>query len=116
MSTPSERNLLLHILPLLVAGIAAIMIILAPFWAAEWYRTPFLGMLLEPNNVVSQIASPGWSARSNGVIFADQLQTLNGQPINDAGALMTFLQQNGTQPVQASFVRRAGGTFSLIIT
>jgi len=116
MSTPSERNLLLHVLPLLMAGIAVIMIILAPFWAAEWYRTPFLGMLLEPNNVVSQIATPGWPARSNGVIFADQLQTLNGEPIKDAGALMTFLQQNGAQSVQASFARRAGGTFELTIT
>jgi len=115
-TTSSERNLLLHILPLLVAGIAILLIILAPFWAAEWYRTPFLGMLLEPNNVVSQIASPGWPARSNGVIFADQLITLNGEPIKDADTLMRFLQQNGTRPVQASFARRAGGTFNLIIT
>ena len=103
MSAPSERNWLNHALPLLVAGIAVLMLILTPFWAAEWYRTPFLGALIEPNNVVSQIASPGWPARSNGVIFADRLLTLNGQPINDASALMTFLQQNGTQPVQASF-------------
>ena len=116
MSSPSERNRFNHILPLLVAGIAVLMLVLSPFWAAEWYRTPFLGMLLEPNNVVSQIASPGWPARSNGVIFADQLLTLNGQPINDASSLMKFLQQNGTQPVQASFARRAGGTFNLIIT
>ncbi len=50
------------------------------------------------------------------MIFADQLLTLNGQPINDASALMKFLQQNGTQPVQASFARRAGGTFELTIT
>ena len=92
------------------------MLVLSPFWAAEWYRTPFLGMLLEPNNVVSQLNSAGWPARSNGVIFADRLLTLNGQPINDASALMTFLQDNGTQPVQASFVRRAGGTVELTIT
>jgi len=116
MSSPFKRNWLNHALPLLVAGIAVLMLILTPFWAAEWYRTPFLGMLLEPNNVVSQITSPGWPARSNGVIFADRLLTLNGQPIRDASALMTFLQQNGTQPVQASFTRRAGGTFKLTIT
>ena len=91
------------------------MLVLSPFWAAEWFRTPFLGMLLEPNNVVSQLSSPGWPARSNGVLFADRLLTLNGQPIKDAAALMTFLQQNGTQPVQASFARRAGGNFGLTI-
>ncbi|HVN14332.1 MAG TPA: adenylate/guanylate cyclase domain-containing protein, partial [Anaerolineales bacterium] len=111
-----ERNLFLHLLPLLIAGIAASLIILAPFWAADWYRTPFLGMLLEPNNVVSQITSPGWPARSTGVIFADRLLALDGRPINDASALMKFLQQNGMQPVQASFARRAGGTFELTIT
>jgi len=98
-----------------MAGIAVLMLVLSPFWAAEWFRTPFLGMLLEPNNVVSQLSSPGWPARSNGVLFADRLLTLNGQPIKDAAALMTFLQQNGTQPVQASFARRAGGNFGLTI-
>jgi len=36
-------------------------------------------MLLEPNNGVSQIASPGWPARSHGVIFADRVLALNGQ-------------------------------------
>ncbi len=116
MSSPSKRNWFNHALPLLTAGIAVLMLILTPFWAAEWYRTPFLGMLIEPNNVVSQIASAGWPACSNGVIFADRLLTLNGQPIGAASSLMTFLQQNGTQPIQASFARRAGGTFELTIT
>ncbi len=116
MSSPSERNWLNHVLPLLVAGIAVLMLILTPFWAADWYRTPFLGMMLEPNNVVSQLSAAGWPARNNGVIFADRLLALNGQPMRDASALMTFLQQNGTQPVQASFARRAGGTFELTIT
>ena len=109
MSSPSERSWFNHILPLCAAGIAVLMLVLSPFWAAEWYRTPFLGMLLEPNNVVSQLSSPGWPARSNGVIFADRLLTLDEQPINNASELMTFLQNNGTQPVQASFARRAGG-------
>ncbi len=116
MSSPSERSWFNHVLPLCAAGIAVLMLVLSPFWAAEWYRTPFLGMLLEPNNVVSQLSSPGWPARSNGVIFADRLLTLDEQPINNASELMTFLQNNGTQPVQASFARRAGGIFNLTIT
>ena len=116
MSAPSERNWLHHALPLLVAGIAVLMLILTPFWAAEWYHTPFLGMVLEPDNVVSQLSSAGWPARSNGVIFADRLLALNGQPVANGSALMTFVQQNGIQPVQASFARRAGGTVELEIT
>ena len=116
MNTPNELKWLNHVPPLLMAAVALLMLILAPFWAAEWYRTPFLGMLIEPNNVVSQLSSPGWPARSNGVIFADRLLTLNDQPIPDASALTHFLQQNGTQPVTASFARRAGGTVELTIT
>jgi PAS domain S-box-containing protein len=100
----------------LLAGAAVLLIILAPFWAADWYRTPFLGMLVEPNNVVSQLSSPGWPARSNGVIFADRLLALNDQPIPDASSMIQFLQKNGTAPVKASFARRAGGTFDLTIT
>jgi PAS domain S-box-containing protein len=117
MNTLNELKVkwLNHVPPLLLAGVALLMLVLAPFWAAEWYRTPFLGMLIEPNNIVSQLSSPGWPARSNGVIFADRLLALNDQPIPNASAYMDFLQQNGTKPVLASFTRRAGGAFQLTI-
>jgi len=92
------------------------MLVLTPFWAVRWYRTPFLGMLLEPNNVVSQIKEPTWPARNNGVVFADRLLALNGQPISGADTIINFMQQNGTKPVQLIFSHRAGGTFELTLT
>jgi PAS domain S-box-containing protein len=116
MQTPPPNNLRVHILSLLLAGIAVLMLAATPFWAAGWYQTPFLGMVLEPNNVVSQINGPGWPARNNGVIFADRLLALNGRPMPDADSVNSFLRQNGIQPVSASFSRRAGGTFELTLT
>ncbi|MBI3739699.1 MAG: hypothetical protein HY258_11680, partial [Chloroflexi bacterium] len=77
MQTPIARKLFPHLLALVIAGIALVMLVLTPFWAVEWYRTPFLGMVLEPNNVVSQLNGADWPARNNGVIFADRLLALN---------------------------------------
>jgi PAS domain S-box-containing protein len=105
-----------HFLTLLVAGIALFVLVVTPFWAAQWYRTPFLGMVLEPNNVVSQLSGSSWPARNQGVVFADQLLALDGQPISGMDTLLKFMGQNGTKPVQASFSHRAGGTIELTIT
>ena len=111
----NEDHWFIHILTLLLAGTAVFMLALTPFWAAKWYRTPFLGMLQEPNNVVSQIKESSWPARNQGVAFGDRLLALNGQPISGADMAIKFMQQNGTKPVQALFSNRAGGTFELTI-
>jgi adenylate cyclase len=116
MQIPTPDNRFTHIVSLLLAGIAVLMLVLTPFWAVQWYRTPFLGMVLEPNNVVSQIKEPTWPARNNGVVFADRLLALNGQPISGSDTIINFMQQNGTKPVRVSFSHRAGGTFELTIT
>ncbi len=116
MQTPPERNWLLHAPVIFIAAVALLLLVLTPFWAARWYQTPFLGMVLEPNNVVSQLSGSNWPARNSGVIFADRLLTLNGQPLNSADAVESFLRQNGTKPVQVSVSRRSGGIFQFTIT
>jgi len=99
-----------------MTGMAFLMLGLTPFWAVEWYRTPFLGMLLEPNNVVSALQGEGWPARAHGVSFADRLLALNDQPMPGAGAVIAFLQQNGERPVKALFSRPHGELFELNLT
>ncbi len=116
MHIPLKNNWLVHIPALLMAAVALLMLVLTPFWAAQWYRTPFLGMVLEPENVVSQLNGPTWPARNQGVVFSDRLLTLNGKSIADGGALLAFMQQNGLAEVQASFAHRAGGTFEFSLT
>ncbi len=116
MQTPAARDGLHHLPALFMTGMALLMLGLTPLWAVEWYRTPFLGMLLEPNNVVSALRGEGWPARANGVDFADRLLALNDQPMPDADAVMAFLQQNGERPVKALFSRRHGEVFALYLT
>jgi len=116
MQIPSSRSWLAHLPALILAGIAVLMVVLTPFWAMVWYRTPFLGLLLEPNNVVSAINGTGWPARGSGVGFPDRLLGLNGKPVPRAADVIALLRENGTQPLQASFAHRDGTPFSLEIT
>jgi hypothetical protein len=51
-----------HLVPAAVALAALLMLVLTPFWAYQWFRQPFLGLLLEPNNIVSKINAAGWPA------------------------------------------------------
>ena len=103
--------------PILVAVSAAIiMLVLTPFWAVRWYRTPFLGMLLEPNNVVNTIDGDNWPALEQGVKFKDRLVALGGNTVSSADQVANILTQNGYRPIQASFVNAAGEQFTLEIT
>jgi PAS domain S-box-containing protein len=117
MQSPPEHNRQAHLLALITAGLAVVMALLTPFWAVTWYRTPFLGLLLEPNNVVSAIASEGWPARASGIdLDYNRLLALNGRPTPDADSLTAILQEDGTSPVRATFARRDGTEFELTIT
>jgi hypothetical protein len=55
-----RKDWTVHLLLLLCVAIAGVLLVLTPIWAFDWYRTPFPGFLLEPNNVVSQINGWWW--------------------------------------------------------
>lgn len=105
-----------HSVPLTAIVIAIAMLALTPFWAVEWMREPFLGVLLEPNNIVSQIDEAGWPARSAGAAWSDQLIALNGQPMADVDDVRAFMTANGFAPVEVSFVTQDGEQYTLAIT
>lgn len=116
MQIPTSRSWLTHLPALVLAGVAMLMVALTPVWATDWYRTPFLGLLLEPNNVVSAINGAGWPARNSGVEFGDRLLALNGRTLSSPGEMLAWLRANGGAPVQASFAHRDGSLFDLEIT
>lgn len=105
-----------HFAPLTVIGIAAAALVLTPIWAVEWAREPFIGALLEPNNIVSQIDDAGWPARNMGAAWSDQLVRLNGQPMQNVDDVSAFLETNGFKPVEAEFVKQTGSAYRLTIT
>ena len=83
------------------------MFILTPFWAWEWYHSPFTGFLIEPNNVLSQISGENWQGKQVGLQWADRLIAINGQSIQNANEMYTFLRQNEWQDLQATFYRQS---------
>jgi len=108
-----KKNWVKHIPSLVCIFIAAAMLILTPIWALEWYNTPFLGMLLEPNNIVSQIKGSNWPARANGVVWSDRLEALNGAPLANELQVEAFMRQNAFKAVDTTFRRRSGEIFTL---
>jgi len=59
-----------HVMPIFVALVALAMVVLTPVWAVRYYQQPFLGVLLEPNNIVSKITGKGWPAGQAGRCLA----------------------------------------------
>ena len=105
-----------HLPPLLAGAVAIFVLILSPFWTYQWYQVPFLGVSLEQNNVVSQINGTNWPARMQGVTFKERLVALNGQAVPDIKDVQRALTANGYQPIQATFQKPDGQTYSISIT
>ena len=105
-----------HVLPLLAAGVAIALLILTPFWAVRFARVPFLGTFIETNNVVASIGHAGWPAYDAGVQYRDHLDTLGGNPVATARDLERSMAANGFQPIEATFTRPNGSTYSVEIT
>ena len=113
-SKSSHLNWLSHILPILVMLLALAMLVLMPFAALQYYHQPFLGVLLEPNNVVSMITGKGWPMAKVGVHWPDRLVAINGTPMTDTAALNAFLRENGYTPLKADFLYDKTGTVTRV--
>jgi adenylate cyclase len=97
-----------HIFPLVTALLALAMLVLTPVWALHYYHQPFLGVLLEPNNVVSKIAGKHWPAYQAGAVWPEQLSTINGTPVSSVQQVNAFLESNDSAPVRLEFIQQSG--------
>jgi PAS domain S-box-containing protein len=111
-----RKNWTAHLLLLFCVAVAALMLCLTPIWALEWYRAPFPGFLLEPNNVVSQINGSAWPGRSEGVAWSDRLVSVDGIRVQTSLDALRLFKTNGYQPVELSFSRRHGSAYDLTVT
>ena len=116
MKKSFPKNWFSHIIPITTVVIALAMLLLTPFWAYKGYNEPFLGALIEPNNVVSQINGKGWVAREMGVEWSDRLLSINGENVEAAEERQTLLTQTGFSPVDVTFEKRNGEKFTLTLT
>ena len=105
-----------HLVPATVALAALLMLVLTPFWAYQWFRQPFPGVLLEPNNIVSKINAAGWPAVDQGAKWPYQLLRINGQPVADAAQVEAALAVNGFEPLEVFFLDEQGQAHPLEVT
>jgi PAS domain S-box-containing protein len=99
----SRLDWLSHILPWLSALFALAMLVLTPIWALGYYRQPFVGALLEPNNILSKITGRNWPVTAGGARWPDQLVAINGQPEGDAPSVNAALQANEFALLELTF-------------
>ncbi len=104
-----------HIVPLAAVLTALVVLALTPIWAYRWFQEPFLGALIEPHNVISQINGRGWPARQNGVEWSDRLIALDEQEVREVDEVRAVLRAHGFAPIEATFERRSGERFTLVI-
>jgi PAS domain S-box-containing protein len=112
-----RQNWKAHFIPLGFTALAIVMFILTPFWAREWYFTPFSGFLIEPNNILSQIGGENWPGKVQGLQWADRLLAINSQPVENSDQMYAMLSENGWQDFEATFYRRSDdSTFTVTIS
>src|SRR5205085_5510027 len=82
--------------PLAVLALVAAVMLAAPVQALRWYRTPFVGALFEPNQVVSRIPGAGWAALAAGAEWPDRLVAVDDQIVRPTDDLSASLSHIGS--------------------
>jgi signal transduction histidine kinase len=93
-SAASPSSLLTLGLVILFQLLALAMLVIAPLLAISWMRTPFIGALLEPRMMVSDIAPAGrqsWEGVQVGLVYPYQFQAINQLPVENSQALANAL-------------------------
>lgn len=97
-----------HALPLASAAIATLILILTPFWAFDWFRRPFTGMLLEPTLVVNSYQEDGWAVREAGIGTPMRLVEVEGRPVSTHAEYIRALEALPNAPVALTFASADG--------
>ena len=111
-----SNNWLHHITPLTISLIALIIVVLAPFWAINWAQIPFLGIFLEPHNIVSALDGDDWSAKNAGVQSYDRLISINGENTLTASEVGEVLARTGFTPTEIELITRQGDVYQVVVT
>ncbi|MEA3348998.1 MAG: adenylate/guanylate cyclase domain-containing protein [Chloroflexota bacterium] len=108
-------NRFLGVIPLVFAVVALGVLVLAPFWAYQWYRLPFIGVFIEPHNVVSLIVGNDWPAKEAGVGDYDRIIAVDGKSTTDSKSLRAAVSRAGDE-VELVFEPRAGDIYRRTVT
>lgn len=105
-----------HAVPIAFAALAATLLALTSLWAWRWYREPFIGALLEPNNVVSKIGRQAWPARQAGVRWPERLVAVNDVSVTDSRQAQALINAGAGQPLRLTFEQSDGTRRTVTLT
>ena len=111
----SPNGWLSKFVPLSLTVIALGLLLLAPVWAYQWLQQPFLGIFIEPNNIISQVSGEDWPAKQAGAQDYDQLIAINNIPTVDArtvGEVLTLIND----PIVVTLQPQEGNTYQITLT
>ncbi len=76
--------------------ISGFVYVLLPFTAVRWAQTPFLGFLMDPNLVSSDIEENGWPAKQiiPPIKYPERLVTIDGAAVNSASDVQSSLARH----------------------
>ena len=83
--------------------------------AYQWFQQPFLGLFLEPNNVISQVSGDNWPAKESGAQDYEQLIAVNNIPAGNAEAIRDVLGQ-GDDQISLTLQPQGGGANQITVT
>lgn len=113
---PYRTSWLSHLFPITVTLLAVTMLILTPIWAVQYSQRPFIGILLEPNNIVSKINSKNWPAFLQGAIWPQQLTSLNEHPVVNVREVNNLLSKNGFNVIHLKLTEENGKVLQFAVT
>ncbi len=104
---------------ILLQGFALVLMVIAPVLAVTWMRIPFVGVLVEPNLVISSALPTGrvpWEGFSQGLRHPMVLYALDGQPLANSADLVGLLGEQGVGAeiaLQAGYMPEGAGNFQI---
>jgi len=104
-----------HLPPLFAAAVAIALLIITPFWARDWYRTPFLGIGLEHFNVINHLQGEGWGGHARGLTYPQRLVALDDTPVLTAQDTQRVMKARGFQRELATIERLDGTRYTVPI-
>jgi signal transduction histidine kinase len=107
------KNFLLKSAVFIYLILALISLVITPFQASNWFRTPFMGRLLWPtltfNSMTSVIQPSPWNEASPEITSRDTLIGIDGQKVTNSAEIQSILKQHRVNDLVQVEVRSAAG-------
>ena len=95
LSSSSRSDIVAQIAVAVLASVALVALVVAPFNAWRWAAQPFPGVFFESTLNVTDANNPAWEGPRSGLTFPDHLVQIDDTPIHSRAELDAALFQRG---------------------